>query len=261
MYRNDKLIKQKIFMKNVIFIFLLIPSFLFSQEIGFDVNTNEGNIEIIYILDSNKVFKISETIDEVYIFSSDSLAKNYLQTLDQNRIPKNNYQLGETTIFLNSVSSIDYYTSDSPSGLSGQIKSINNLIFTYAADYSWNKNSGIVGELTQIGKTKITYWKAAGYAEKGKYRGKIKSLGNKQFKYEGWSSWGEKAGMVGKLISIGKIKINYYETDYDRGFKGKLKSIGAVKFIYFGETFNHKKANIVGKFKEQIGQDGRLIIH
>jgi len=119
-------------MKNLIAIFLFIPSFLFSQEFSFDVNTNEGYIEIIYILDNNKVFKISETIDEIYVFSSDSIAKNYLQTLNHNIIPKNKYQLGLTTIFLNSVSSVDYYTNDSPSGSSGQIKSINDLIFTYA---------------------------------------------------------------------------------------------------------------------------------
>ena len=248
-------------MKNLIAIFLFIPSFLFSQEFSFDVNTNEGYIEIIYILDNNKVFKISETIDEIYVFSSDSIAKNYLQTLNHNIIPKNKYQLGLTTIFLNSVSSVDYYTNDSPSGSSGQIKSINDLIFTYAPDYNWNQNSGIIGELTEIGNTKISYWTDAGYTEKGKYRGKIKSLGNKQFKYEGWSSWGEKAGMVGKLIFIGTIKINYYETDYDRVYKGKLKSIGTVEFIYFRDTYENKKADIVGKFQKQIGQDERLIIY
>ena len=249
------------FVKNLILIFLFIPYFLFSQEFSFEINTNEGYIEIIYLLDNNKVFKISETVDEIYVFSSDSLAKNYLKTLNQNIIPKNKYQVGETTIFLNSVTSIDYYTNTTPSGSSGQIKSINDLIFTYAPDYSWNKNSGIIGELTQIGNTKITYWITAGYAEKGKFRGKIKSFGNKQFKYEGWSSWGEKAGMVGKLIFIGTIKINYYETDYDRGYKGKLKSIGTVEFIYFRDTYENKKADIVGKFQKQIGQDERLIIY
>ena len=249
------------FMKNLILIFLFIPSFVFSQKFSFDVNTNQGYIETIYIREDNKVFKISETIDEIYVFSSDSLAKNYLQTLDQNIIPRKKYQLGETAIFLHSASSIDYYTNDTPSGSSGQIKSINDLIFTYAPNYSWNKNSGVVGKLTQIGNNKITYWTTAGYTERGKYRGKIKSFGNKQFKYEGWSSWGEKVGMVGRLTSIGTITINYYETDYDKGYKGKIKSIGAVKFIFFGETFNNKKANIVGKFKERTGQDERLIIH
>lgn len=248
-------------MKNLIVILLFIPSCLFSQEFNFDVNTDEGCIEIIYIVDDNKVFKISETIDEIYVFSSNSLAKNYLLSLNHNVLPKNKYQLGATTIFLNSISSIDYYTNDSPSGSSGQIKSINDIRFTYAPNYNWNKNSGIVGELTQIGNTKIAYWTSAGYTERGKYRGKIKSVGNKQFKYEGWSSWGEKVGLVGKLNSVGTIRINYYETDYDRGYKGKLKSIGSVKFSYYRETFNNKKANIVGKFKNQTGQDRRLRIH
>ena len=67
--------------------------------------------------------------------------------------------------------------------------------------------------------------------------------------------------MVGRLTSIGPIIINYYETDYDKGYKGKLKSIGTVKFMYYGETTNNKKANIVGKFKQQVGQDERLIIY
>ena len=209
--RKRKVIRQKMFVKNLILIFLFIPYFLFSQEFSFEINTNEGYIEIIHLLDNNKVFKISETVDEIYVFSSDSQAKNYLKTLNQNIIPKNKYQVGETTIFLNSVTSIDYYTNTTPSGSSGQIKSINDLIFTYAPDYDWNKNSGIIGELTQIGNTKITYWITAGYAEKGKFRGKIKSFGNKQFKYEGWSSWGEKTGMVGEITSIGTIKIYYYK--------------------------------------------------
>ena len=249
------------FMKNLFLIFLFIPYFLFSQEFSFDVNTNEGYIETIYIINNNKVFKISETIDEIYVFSSNSVAKNYLQTLNQNIIPKKKYQLGKTTIFLNSVSSIDYYINDTPSGTSGQIKSINDLIFTYSPNYIWNENSETVGELSQIGNTKVKYWITAGYTKKGKYRGKIKSFGNKEFKYEGWSSWGEKVGMTGKIKSIGNIKINYYDTDYDEGYKGKLKSIGTIKFIYFGDTFNEKKANIVGGFKGQTGQDGRLLIH
>tara|TARA_B110001452_G_scaffold33543_1_gene25989 strand:- start:809 stop:997 length:189 start_codon:yes stop_codon:yes gene_type:complete len=62
------------------------------------------------------------------------LAKSYLKTLNQNIIPKNKYKLGETTIFLNSITSIDYYTNATNSGSSGQIKSINNLIFTYAQE-------------------------------------------------------------------------------------------------------------------------------
>ena len=103
------------------------------------------------------------------------------------------------------------------------IKSINDLRFTYAPDYSWNKNSGVVGKLTQIGNIKITYWTDAGYTERGKYRGKIKSFGNKEFKYEGWSSWGEKVGMIGRLKSLGTLKINYYQTDYDTVKAKQLK--------------------------------------
>lgn len=248
-------------MKNLILIFLFIPFSLFSQELSFDVNTDEGYIETIYILDGNRVFKISQTIDEIYLFSTGSLAKNYLQTRDQNIIPKTKYQVGETTIFINSAGSVDYYTNNTPSGSSGQIKSINNLIFTYTPNNSWNENSGVVGKLSKIGNIKVTYWTASGYTEKGRYRGKIKSFGSKQFKYEGWSSWGERVGMVGRLISIGSIKTKYYETDYDKGYKGKLKSIGTVKFMYYGETTNNKKANIVGNFKQRVGQDERLIIY
>jgi hypothetical protein len=67
--------------------------------------------------------------------------------------------------------------------------------------------------------------------------------------------------MVGEITSIGIIKINYYDTDYDIGFKGKLKSIGSVQFIYFDDKYENKKANIVGKFKQQYGNDSRLIIN
>ncbi len=194
-------------MKNLISIFLFIPSFLFSQEFSFEIDTNQGFIENMYILDDNKVLKISETIDEIYIFRSESVAKDYLQTLNNNFIPKIKYQLGTTTMFLDTVVSVDYYKNNTPSGSSGQIKSINNLTFTYVPNYSWNKNSGIVGKLSQIGNNKITYWTSAGYTEKSKYRGKIRSFGSKKFKYESWSNWGEKAGMVGRIISIDKIKL------------------------------------------------------
>ena len=248
-------------MKNLILIFLFIPSLLFSQEFSFDVNTDEGYVETIYILDGNKVFKISETIDEIYLFKTASIAKSFLQRQDHNIIPKKRYQAGATTIFINSATSVEYYTNNTPSGSSGQIKSINNLTFTYAPNNSWNVNSGVVGKLTKIGNITVTYWTTSGFTEKGRYRGKIKSFGSKQFKYEGWSSWGEKTGMVGRLISIGSIKINYYETDYDKGYKGKLKSIGMVKFMYYGETTNNKKANIVGKFKQQVGRDERFRIY
>lgn len=256
-----KAIIRKMFTKNLFLILLFIPSFLFCQEFSFDVNTNEGFIETIYIRDDYKVFKISETIDEIYIFGSDSLAKNYLQTLNKSIIPKKKFQLGETAIFVNSVAHIEYYTNSTPLSSLGKIKSINDLTFNYAPEYSWNRNSGVTGKLIQIGNIKITYWTDAGYTEKGKYRGKIKSFGNKEFKYEGWSSWGEKAGMVGRLISIGSIKINYYETDYDKGYKGKLKSISTIEFIYYGESTNNKKAKIVGKLKQQTGQDERITVH
>jgi hypothetical protein len=61
--------------------------------------------------------------------------------------------------------------------------------------------------------------------------------------------------MVGRITTIGTVKINYYDTDYDKGYKGKIKSVGTIKFSYFGETSNNKKANIVGKFKFRTGQD------
>jgi hypothetical protein len=248
-------------MKHLILVLFCLPFFVFSQDLRFEINTPQGFIENTYIIDDNTVIKISETIDEIYVFRSHAIAKSYLQTLNASMIPKIKFELQETSIFIDSVVSVDYYTNKTPSGSTGQIKSINNMLFTYAPDYSWNVNSGIVGKLTQIGNNKITYWTSAGYAEKGKYRGKIKSFGDKQFEYEGWSSWGEKAVMVGRVTSVGTITIKYYDTDYDQGYKGKLKSIGAVKFVYFGETFNNKKANIVGKFKLRTGQDKRFIVH
>jgi hypothetical protein len=243
-------------MKYLIFVIYLIPSLLFSQGIRFHVNYDEGSIEKTFLLEKNMLFNTSGTIKEIYIFSSNSIAQKYLTTLDQSIKPKKKYNIGKTTLFLDSIVSISYYTYDTPSGSNGQIKSINNTTFTYNTDNSFYKNAGVVGEISKIGGIEIRYYTDAGYA-----RGKIKSLGNKIFKYEAWSSWGEKAGMVGEITSIGIIKINYYDTDYDIGFKGKLKSIGSIQLIYFDDKYENRKANIVGKFKQQYGNDSRLIIN
>ena len=85
-------------------------------------------------------------------------------------------------------------------------------------------------------------------------------MGNKRFKYKPWSSSSQKAGIVGNITSIGNFRINYYETDYDIGFKGKLKSIGLAKFIYYRDISENRKSGIVGKFKKQTGNDSNIII-
>ncbi len=206
-------------------------------------------------------FDISKTIDEIYIFSTAIQAKKFFLNINQIDKPENIFQLGGTNVYVDTVVSVSYYTNNSYSGSFGQVKTINGLDFTYTSNSSWNKNSGVEGKISKVGNKKITYWTDAGYTERGNYRGNIKSFGTKQFKYEGWSSWGEKAGMVGQLINLGDLKIDYYDTDYDIGYKGKLKSIGNVKFIYFDNSYNNKKANIVGKFKERTGQDRRFIIN
>ncbi len=248
-------------MKKLIFTLILIPSFLFCQDFSFEVDYHEGTIEKTLLLENNMLFEISGTIETIYIFSSNSIAKEYLVTSDESLKPKKIFHIGETILYADAPSSVDYYINKSTSGAVGQIKSIDNISFTYAPDYSYNRYAGVVGKLSKVGNIKISYWTDGGYTESGKYRGKIKSLGDKQFKYEGWSSWGDKVGMVGKINAIGPLQIKYYDTDYDTGFKGKIKSIGAVQFSYFRDTYNNKKANIVGKFKQQTGHDSRLLIH
>ena len=244
-------------MKHLILVILLIPTILFSQDHRFQIDYNEGSIKKTFLIENNKLFKISGTIEEIYIFSSNSIAKEYLTNLDQSLKPRIKYRIGKTTLFVDSAESISYYSINTPSGSIGQIKSINNITFTYLSKASFNQNAGVVGELSKIGNIKVNYYTDLA---KGKHRGKIKYLGNKKFNYQPWSTWGEKAGIVGELTSIGNMKINYYDTDYAIGFKGKLKSIGNVKFTYFLDKAENRIAGIVGKFKQQTGKDSRLII-
>ena len=261
MHEVRRIVKKLVPGGKLFLIILFIPSFVFSQEFGFKIHSSMRSPGTIYLRDVNKIFRISSSIDAVYVFRTSDEAKMYLNTLHDDKIPRISYQIGSIRIYVHELKSVNYYMNNSPLGSIGDIKSINNLVFTYANNSSWNSRSGVVGKLTKIGDTKITYWTASGYTEKGQYRGKIKSVGNKLFMYEMWTSYGEKIGIVGNLIKVGSIKINYFETDYDKGFQGNLKSIGDLKFSYFNETYNNKKANIVGKFKEQTGQDPRIIIY
>ena len=247
-------------MKKLIFLFLFSSYLLDAQTFSFDVDTEEGYIESVFILEDNIVYKISKAIDEIYIFNADSSAQLFIQIPERFIAPKKKFQLGGADVYVESAVSVEYYKTNSYWGASGQIKSINGLEFTYAPDNSYNRNAGVVGKLAGVGKTKVTYWVDAGYTERGKYRGKIKSLGARKFDYEGWSSWGEKAGMVGRLIRLGELKIGYYDTDYALGYKGKIESIGEVEFTYYRDSYENKRADIVGKFKLQTGYDERLII-
>jgi len=56
-------------MKHLILVILLIPSLLFSQDFRFQVDYDEGSIEQTFLLENNKLFNISGTIDEIYVFS------------------------------------------------------------------------------------------------------------------------------------------------------------------------------------------------
>lgn len=247
--------------RKLFLIVLLIPTYVFSQEFGFKISYTMGSPESLYLMDDNRVYKITSTIDEIYVFKTGEQAKIYMKNINLNILPPINYQIGNAKIHLHESNSVTYYMNDSNLGSQGNIKSINDIVFTYANNSSWNNRSGVTGKLTKIGNTPITYHTASGYTEKGGYRGKIKSVGDKNFIYEGWTGYGEKIGIVGKLIKIGDVKINYYKTDYDKGFQGKLKSIGAVKFNYFIENAINKKAGIVGKFKDQTGKDSRIVIY
>ncbi|KJG37521.1 hypothetical protein UA32_12870 [Photobacterium angustum] len=248
-------------MRRLMLVLLFFPSLLLAKEYSFNVDFNRGDISTFFIAEGNKVYRITQSIDAIYIFNSHARAQSFVAQPNTRSKPSTAVNVGDTRVYVDKIDAIDYYTSNSMSGSAGQVKSINGLSFSYLSDSSTYKNAGVVGKLSKVGNTKVTYWVDAGYTVKGKYRGKIRTLGNQSFKYESWSSWGEKNGMVGKLISLGPINIDYYDTDYDLGYKGKLKSVGKVNFSYYRDTSTNQKANIVGKFKEQKGRDSRLTVY
>ena len=252
-------------MKKLTFILSLLPYVLLSQDYAFEVDKDEGAIEYIYVLSDNNVFKISNSIDEVYIFNEESTAREYLKTLDEDLLPKDGFQDGGQdggiSIFIDNAIDVDYYTATNYYGSKGQIESINNITFTYVPDYSYNESKGTIGNLTSIGGLKITHIPAYSYNIKAGKAGKLESIGDKDFEYEPWSTWGEGVGMVGVPTKAGAIDIKYYETDYHDGFKGKVRSIGNIEFTYYGNTYTNKNADIVGKFESQTGNDTRLVVH
>ncbi|WP_318500365.1 hypothetical protein [Photobacterium leiognathi] len=247
-------------MRKLLLVLLFLPSYLLAKEYSFNVDFNQGDISTYFVADGSNVYRISHTIDAIYIFNTRAQAQHFVSSPNNRSEPSTVVNIGDTSVYVDKIDAIDYYTSNSMYGSAGQVKSINGLSFSYLSDSSIYKNAGVVGKLSKVGNTKVSYWVDAGYTVKGKYRGKIRTLGNKSFKYESWSSWGEKNGMVGKLISLGAINIDYYDTDYDLGYKGKLKSVGKVNFSYYRDNSTNKKANIVGMFKEQKGTDPRLTV-
>jgi len=95
-----------IMMRKLFLIVLLIPTYVFSQEFGFKISYTMGSPESLYLMDDNRVYKITSTIDEIYVFKTGEQARIYMKNINLNISPPINYQIGNAKIYLHESNSV-----------------------------------------------------------------------------------------------------------------------------------------------------------
>ncbi len=110
-----------------------------------------GSPESLYLMDDNRFYQISSTIDEIYFFKTGAQAKIYMNNIYLDILPPINYQIGNAKISCHELKTVTYYMNDNKLGSQGNIKSVNNIVFTDANNNSRNNCSGVTSKLTKIG--------------------------------------------------------------------------------------------------------------
>lgn len=253
-------------------IFALLISIAFTinsdaQNLGFDIDYENGRIQNTYLVENNYVFKIhsSGNINAIYIFENESEAKDFVLDPRTQFLPRKRLSLGGgVTIYLNAFESIEYcknYSTYSRAGIVGEICSIDNLDIEYNLKIGNNSNIGIVGKLKSIGPYTIKYHTNYSSNVAAGIMGKVESIGNTKFTYWGKYSSSDTGNYTGHLKQIDNISIKYHENySGNKGFTGKIKSIGNINFNYYKNYSTNNSMGVVGKFKSREGSDARLII-
>lgn len=241
-----------------------------SAPMRFDYGSGNGQIQSVYIAESNLVFKVSATgrLDGIWQLSSHSQAQRFLDQsrlryFHSTRLPfaaNEGTSPNSTRLYTRrevNRQNLSYYRTayDKQHGFYDAVKSVNGTQIDYYRNTVNNKRYGLVGKVKRIGSVNISY-----HFGTGRDRGKVKYVGRTQFSYEPYSSTGKAAGYIGKFMRIGGVPIKYFAAySSHKGYQGKVRSIGNVNIKYLNK-FNipHPPANRFGQFDKTTGSDKRF---
>ncbi len=252
---------------------ILLYSFtnLFSQNIGIQLDRNQGIIESIYIKKDKIIFELDSSnsnIKNIYVFSNDSLSERFFYDPVYDFKPRRKLELHNGVILhINSYNSVDYaknYSDNSFAGIVGSVTKIDGLNIEYHKRIGNNRIIGIVGKLKSVNNIPISYHINYNENQRGNYMGKIEKIDDISFKYHNRHTYSELGDYVGKLKEINGIQFKYnenYSGNINKGSVGKINIIGNIKIEYFKNYSNNSASGIVGKFKSITGTDERVIIY
>ena len=263
---------MKTFLKYILTCFLILSvSNLYSQDIGVQIDRNQGIIESIFIKKDNIVFELDSSnsnIKNIYVFDEDSLSDRFFNDPIYDFRPRRWVELHRgVRLYINSYKSVDYaknYSSNTFSGIVGSVTKVDDVDIEYHMRVGDNRVIGIVGKIKSLNDIEIKYHKNYSENRRGGYMGKIESIGGFNFEFHNRHSYSELGGYVGKVKEINDIKFKYnesYSGNVNKGSVGKISQIGNVKIEYFKNYSTNSASGIVGKFKSISGSDKRVIIY
>jgi len=244
---------------------------LISQDIGIELDRNEGIIEGVFIKKDNIVFELDSSnsnIKNIYVFSYDSLSERFFYDPIYDFRPRKWLELHSgVRLYINSYSSVDYaknYSDNSFAGIVGSVTKVDDVEIEYHKRIGNNRIIGIVGKIKSVNDIPISYHKNYSENQRGGYMGKISSINDINFDFHNKHTYSDLGNYTGKLKEINGVKFEYnqnYSGNINKGSVGKISKIGNIKIEYFKNYSSNSASGIVGKFKSITGADKRVIIY
>ena len=260
-------------MKVFKYLFLLIFTVnnLYSQDIGIQLDRNQGIIEGVFIKKDNIVFELDSSnsnVKNIYVFSYDSLSERFFYEPIYDFRPRRWLELHSgVRLYINSYSSVDYaknYSDNSFAGIVGSVTQVDDVEIEYHKRIGNNRIIGIVGKLKSVNDISISYHINYSENQRGGYMGKVRSIDDINFDFHNKHTYSDLGKYVGKLKEINDVKFEYnqnYSSNINKGSVGKISKIGNIKIEYFKNYSSNSASGIVGKFKSITGADKRVIIY
>lgn len=244
---------------------------IFSQNIGIQIDRDQGFIESIFIKQGNMVFELDSSnsnIKNIYVFSEDSLSERFLRDPIYDLRPRNRVELHRgIKLYTKTYKSVEYaknYRQNTFSGIVGSVTKVDDIDIDYHLRIGDNRITGIVGKIKSINDIDISYHKNYSENQRGGYMGKIRGIDDISFKYHNKHTYSDLGNYVGKLKEVNGIKFKYnenYSGNINKGSVGKISEIGNFKIEYYKNYSSNSASGIVGKFKSIKGADNRVIVY
>ena len=254
-----------------IVVLILSSNYVLSQDIGVQVDRNQGIIESIFIKKDKIVFELDSSnsnIKNIYVFLHDSLSERFFNEPVFDFRPRRKLELHRgVKLYVNSYKSVDYaknYSDNSFAGIVGSITQIDDIEIEYHKRIGNNRIIGIVGKLKSVNDIPISYHINYSENQRGRYMGKIQTIDNIDFEFHNRHTYSELGKYVGKIKEVNGVKFEYiqsYSGNINKGSVGKIGKIGNIKIEYFKNYSNNSASGIVGKFKSITGLDERVIVY